>query len=59
VGEDEYITLFAEVCEELGLSAEDLCKTPLAVAKVVERSLAAGKQFPYLTQIVSAVDVLS
>ncbi len=58
IGEDQYERKFADVCDDLGLSIEDLCKTPLAVMNLVEAARAEGTTFPYFDQIVEAVDKL-
>lgn len=59
IGEDEYLAIFGEISEEFGLSTDDLCKTPLAVARLVERGVGAGKSFEIFDELLHAVDNLS
>ena len=57
-GEDWQAT-FRTVADELGLDISDICKTPLAVAKVVEILRNEGTVFPLFKEVVNKVDALT
>ena len=57
IGESNYGEIFAQISEELGLSQDDLCKTPLAIESVMtEAKTRFGTEFPYLDQIMASID---
>lgn len=50
---------FQEIADDMGLHLSDVCKTPLAVNRVVGKLRGAGTAFPMFDDIVGKVDQLA
>lgn len=58
IGEKKYEKMFDSICEDFGIGYEDLCKTPLAVSKLVSVAQSEGTVFQQLEDLIEAVDNL-